>query len=403
MIKVIKSEAEYNDALSSIEELMDRDPVEGTPEANELEVLTLLVADYESKRFPASLPDPIEAIKFRMDQQNLTQRDMIPFLGSRSKVSEVLSGKRTLTLSMMRALHTNLGIPAKVLLQERDSSLLEESEIDWACFPVKEIVSRGWVENRSRNVRDQAEEIMRDFFSQLGNVKAAVAMFRKSDHVRSARSMDEYALSSWSVRVAIKARETPLKADFNEGTVNLEFMQEVARLSWSENGPVLAREFLANHGIPLVIEPHLPRTYLDGAAILVEPNRPIIGLSLRHDRIDNFWFCLMHELAHIALHLGSDVSRFFDDLDVENQGDQREKEADELASEALIPRDMWEGSPAKNYRAPEAAEHLAKKLRIHPAIVAGRMRHHFNNYRILNQLVGHGLVRQLFSDVKWSD
>jgi len=168
MIKVIKSEAEYHDALGRIEKLMNGDPAEGAPEANELEVLTLLVAHYESKRFPASPPDPIEAIKFRMEQQNLTQRDMIPFIGSRSKVSEVLSGKRTLTLSMMRALHTNLGIPAKVLLQERDSSLLEESEIDWNCFPVQEIVSRGWVENRSRNVREQAEEIMRDFFSQLG-------------------------------------------------------------------------------------------------------------------------------------------------------------------------------------------------------------------------------------------
>jgi HTH-type transcriptional regulator/antitoxin HigA len=402
MIKVIKSEAEYHDALGRIEKLMNGDPDEGTPEANELEVLTLLVADYESKRFPASLPDPIEAIKFRIEQQNLTQRDMIPFIGSRSKVSEVLSGKRTLTLSMMRALHTNLGIPAKVLLQERDSSLLEESEIDWNCFPVQEIVSRGWVENRSRNVREQAEEIMRDFFSQLGKVKAAVAMFRKSDHVRSARSMDEYALRSWSARVVIKARQTPLKTGFITGTVDLDFMREVARLSWSENGPVLAREYLANHGIPLIVEPHLPRTYLDGAAILVDSNSPIIGLSLRHDRIDNFWFCLMHELAHIAHHLGGDVSSFFDDLDVENQGDQREKEADELAGEALIPRDLWENSPAKNYRSPEAAEHLAKKAHIHPAIVAGRMRHHFHNYRILNQLVGHGLVRRLFPDVKWS-
>lgn len=103
MIKVIKIEAEYHDALGRIEKLMNGDPAEGTPEANELEVLTLLVADFESKRFPASPPDPIEAIKFRMEQQNLTQRDMIPFIGSRSKVSEVLSGKRTLTLSMMRA------------------------------------------------------------------------------------------------------------------------------------------------------------------------------------------------------------------------------------------------------------------------------------------------------------
>ncbi|MEO8493510.1 MAG: ImmA/IrrE family metallo-endopeptidase [Planctomycetota bacterium] len=403
MMKVIKTDAEYHDALARIEDLMDHDPDEETRAANELEVLSLLIEDYESNEFPSSLPDPIDAIKFRMEQQNLAQRDLIPYIGSRSKVSEVLSGKRQLTLSMIRALHANLGIPAKVLLQERDASVLKESDIDWSCYPVHEVVKRGWIEAVSRNARDDAEELMRDFFSQLGNVNAAVAMFRKSDHIRSARSMDEYALVCWSVQVVIKARQNPPKATFKQGTVDLDFMRNVARLSWSDNGPLLAQEFLAKHGIPLIIEPHLPRTYLDGAAILVESDRPIIGLSVRHDRIDNFWWCLMHELAHIALHLDTDVSRFFDDLDVENQGDKREEEADDLAGEALIPRDAWEASPAKNFRSAQSAEHLAKNLGIHPAIVAGYMRHHFNNYRILNQLVGHRKVRKLFQAVQWSE
>lgn len=110
----------------------------------------------------------------------------------------------------------------------------------------------------------------------------------------------------------------------------------------------------------------------------------------------------MHELAHISRHLDAGVLRFFDDLDVEDQGDTREEEADELAGEALFPNDVWQKSPARNYRSPEAAEHLAKKLGIHLAIVAGRMRHDSNNYRILNQLVGHRQVRRLFAEVKWS-
>jgi len=403
MMKVIKTEAEHRDALERIERLMDRDPDKGTPGADELEVVTLLVEDYESKNFPTSLPDPIEAIKFRMGQQNLAQRDLIPFIGSRSRVSEVLSGKRTLTLSMIRALHANLGIPAKVLLQKRDASLLDENEMDWSCFPVQEILKRGWVEGRLRNARDHAEEIMQDFFSQLGNVKRAVAMFRKSDHVRSARSMDECALHCWSARVVIESRKNLPRVDFTKGAVNLDFMREVARLSWSESGPLLAQEYLAKHGIPLVIETHLPRTYLDGAAILVETDRPIIGLSLRYDRIDNFWYCLMHELAHIALHFDAGVSGFFDDLDVKDQDDKQEEEADQLANRALIPRDAWEKSPAKNFRSAESAEHLAKQLGIHPAIVAGHMRHYFNNYRILNQLVGHRQVRRLFPNVQWSE
>jgi HTH-type transcriptional regulator/antitoxin HigA len=123
MIKIIKSEPAYKAALAAIEKLIDLDPDVGTPEADRLELLALLVQDYESKTVKMTLPDPIAAIKFRMEQQNLTQQDLVPFIGSRSKVSEVLSRKRPLTLSMIRALHSGLGIPAKVLLQEHKLSV----------------------------------------------------------------------------------------------------------------------------------------------------------------------------------------------------------------------------------------------------------------------------------------
>jgi HTH-type transcriptional regulator/antitoxin HigA len=123
MIKIINSESDYKAALAAIEKLIDLDPDVGTPEADRLELLTLLVQNYESKMVKMILPDPIEAIKFRMEQQNLTPQDLVPFIGSRSKVSEVLSHKRPLTLSMIRALHSGLGIPAKVLLQEHKLSV----------------------------------------------------------------------------------------------------------------------------------------------------------------------------------------------------------------------------------------------------------------------------------------
>jgi len=401
-IKVIKTESDYHDALAAIEALIDRDPDRGTPEADRLEVLSLLVEEYESRNFPSSLPDPIDAVKFRMEQQNLTQRDLVPFLGSRSKVSEVLSRKRPLTLSMIRSLHANLGIPAKVLLQERNPSILEESGIEWSRFPVREMVARGWVAAQGGNLRERAEEIVRDFLAGLGNTGLAGAMFRTTDHRRSTRSMDEYALAAWSARVGIRAREDPPPVPFAAGSVDLAFMREVAKLSWSDSGPLLAQEYLRKHGVPLIIEPHLPRTYLDGAAILADADRPVIGLTIRYDRLDNFWYCLMHELAHVARHLDAGVTGFFDDLDVEDQGNLREKEADELAGEALIPNEVWQKSPVKNDRSAEAAGQLAKTLGIHPAIVAGRIRHDSNNYRILPQLVGHKQVRRLFAKVKWN-
>jgi HTH-type transcriptional regulator / antitoxin HigA len=112
--KVIKTESEYSAALARIEKLMDakRD----TPQGDELELLSLLVHDYEENVFPIDKPDPLAAIRFRMEQQGLEPKDLVPLLGSRSRVSEVLSGRRNLSLKMIRNLVGRLGIPAEVLL-----------------------------------------------------------------------------------------------------------------------------------------------------------------------------------------------------------------------------------------------------------------------------------------------
>lgn len=401
-ISVIKTESAYKAALTEIEDLIDHDPDVGTPDGDRLELLVLLVQDYESKEFPIMLPSPIDAIRFRMEQQNLTHRDLIPYLGSRSKVSEVLSMKRPLTLSMIRALHSGLGIPAKVLIQGHDPSELDESDIEWNRFPLREMIARGWVSEVVSDLCTEAEDVLRRFFAPLNSVTVVNGLYRKTSYVRSARQMDEYALTAWAARIVIRALEDPPPIKYRPGTVNLEFMREVVHLSPSENGPLLAREFLKENGISLIIEPHLARTYLDGAAIMTQFDRPVIGLSLRFDRIDNFWFCLMHELAHLALHFGEEAIQFFDDLEVDDQDDLREREADELAGEALIPQDAWVRSPASRLRSPEAAEHLAKKLQIHPAIVAGRMRYEFKAYRLLNKLVGHNQVRKHFPEIDWS-
>ena len=115
--KVIKAEGDYQRALARIDELMDAEP--NTPEGDELELLINLVELYEEKKYPIDMPDPVEAVKFRMEQLNINQQALVPFIGSKSKVSEVLNKKRPLSLSMMRALHKGLGIPAEILLQEQ--------------------------------------------------------------------------------------------------------------------------------------------------------------------------------------------------------------------------------------------------------------------------------------------
>ena len=117
-IEPIRTEADYKTALARIDELMGAKP--GGPEGRELDVLVDLVDLYERSHHPMGYPDPVAAIEFRMEQAGLSPRDLIPFIGSRAKVSEVLSGKRPITMPVARVLHEHLGIPVDVLCPLED-------------------------------------------------------------------------------------------------------------------------------------------------------------------------------------------------------------------------------------------------------------------------------------------
>ncbi len=117
MLKPIKTEKEYNDALARVYDLMQIGVAEGSADSDELEVLSILVKEYELIHYPVGLPNPLEAIKFRMEQMNLSENELSNILGNRSRKSEILSGKRKLSLSMIRKLTEILNIPAEILIQ----------------------------------------------------------------------------------------------------------------------------------------------------------------------------------------------------------------------------------------------------------------------------------------------
>ena len=114
-ISPIKTQRDYRRALKEIEGLMTAK--RGTPEGDRLDVLVTLVEAWEAKRYPLDLPDPVAAIKYHMDQSGLAPRDLIPFIGSRNRVYEILNRKRPLTLKMIWRLHKGLGIPAESLIK----------------------------------------------------------------------------------------------------------------------------------------------------------------------------------------------------------------------------------------------------------------------------------------------
>ena len=397
-VQVIKNKTQHEKYFLELERLIALDPESGTSEADRLELLATLVEKYEKEYFPIDRPDPIEAIQFRMEEQTLRQKDLIPYIGSRSKVSEVLSRKRPLTLPMIRALNKGLGIPVDILLQEATSSEKDTEEVDWEKFPLREMNKRGWIEADNQEIRENASKLMHRFMSPLEGKIPVSTLFKRSLHERASRSMDKYALRAWTVRILIRVKKEGPKKEYIAGTVTEKFMREVAQLSWSNSGPLLAQEFLANHGIALIIERHLPKTHLDGASMLAMNGQPVIGMTLRHNRLDNFWFTLMHELAHVRLHLKDTNVIYYDDLDIEKNDDPEELKADRFARDVLIPKSLWYQSCAYLQRTPTAVKEFANQLKIHPSIVAGRLRWETKNYQILGPLVGQGKVEDLFTN-----
>ena len=401
MIKPIRSDEDLDAALARIEEIFDSE--EGTPEDDELGILFDLVELYESKTVEIGFPSAISAIEFRMDQAGLNQRDLIPFIGSRAKVSEVLSGKRDITMSMARALHQHLGIPADVLLQEPGASLPDALPgIDYSKFPLGAMAKAGWIPNIP-NIKDQDEELVTSLMERAGGRDfAAAPLYRKNDHVRINAKTDDYALRAWCWQVMAQAGGNPPVAEYRPGAVTPDFLRTVAQLSTSEDGPRRAQSFLAQHGIALEYVPHLRKTHLDGAALRLVDGRPVIGLTLRYDRIDNFWFTLLHELAHVGLHLDCDgeAAAFVDDHNLRSiqtgGADSTEADADRWAEDALIPPSIWDDSAARSTPTAMAVVDLAWEAGVHPAIVAGRVRHEQGNYRLLSQFVGSGKVRGQF-------
>jgi HTH-type transcriptional regulator / antitoxin HigA len=297
----------------------------------------------------------------------------------------------------------NLNISEVAEFKPIHSDLVKEpgatDYLEWSKFPVKEMYRRGWFEGFKGSLSaamSDAEELTKDFFGSL-KLSPSIALHHKK--VRSGSSIDLYSLFAWECRILFIAKNSPELPSFKLQSIDNDWISELTKQSRFEDGPLRAKQFLGSIGIHLAVEPHLPNTHLDGAAMLFRDNA-VIGLTLRYDRLDNFWFVLLHELAHIKYHLRKGkVENIFDDLD--SEADDLEKEADDFALESLIPSSFWDTALPRYLRTETSVESFARERSVHPAIIAGRIRHEAKNYIILNSLIGHGEVRKHFSDVKF--
>jgi HTH-type transcriptional regulator/antitoxin HigA len=399
--KVIKTENDYEMALAHLETLMDAKP--GTPQEEELELFAVLIENYERENFPIGLPDPIEAIKFRMEQQELTRKDLEQYIGSPSKVSEVLNYKRPLSLAMIRSLHEGLGIPAEILLQEEGTEL-SEPKYELSKYPFNEMFKEGYFSFFNGTLQE-AKETREELFDRLFSVFQGVTFERAYCRSSSHEKMDTFALEAWQARALALADEQELPP-YSPGSLVEDDFRYLVSLSAFDRGPLLAREFLEKQGVPLIVLKHLPHTYLDGACFKSPSGRPVVGMTLRHDRMDNFWFTLIHELGHLFLHLDQDNFAFFDETETDHDRnelrDPKEKEANSFASKILIPEDEWKrwrkADGKGNIVSKDEIRLFANRLGVAPSIVAGRLRWETGDYVKYSVMLGNKVVKKLFQE-----
>lgn len=336
--------------------------------------------------------------------QGLSQRDLAERLGMKEQQVQRYEQDRYLTANLTRCAEVAdaLAVDLYGQLNVRQPSFFdrllphqeEEITFDPAKLPVREMKKRGWLDQVKllyaealHSDRDLAAAFVRE--ASWGRHTLAL----HKQHIRAESEQDEHALLAWKARVIWKARRLEVAAH-HQAALDITTVRRLAEMSKLADGPQQAVRLLRERGVAVVFEEHLPRTHLDGAAMLLDDTVPVIGMTLRFNRLDSFWFVLMHECAHLLLHADSGLREgFFDDVDAPAVA-AVETEADEYAQNALIPSEAWRGSFVRFTASSEQVVQFAEKNKVGVAVVAGRVRRERNDYALFSDLVGQGEVKK---------
>jgi HTH-type transcriptional regulator/antitoxin HigA len=262
----------------------------------------------------------------------------------------------------------------------------------------REMVRRKWIQPKS--IKDKVAErgdAMFDFLFARPAHHPAFAMFKGRRPSTQRNVIEEIATMAWVAHVFDSARAHTRRVKFKPSSLSDDFIRNLTKLSIRDDGPRRALAAVREIGISVIVESGLPGMSVDGASLHTSAAGAVLALTLRYDRLDNFWFTLMHELGHIALHLSDPSDDVFVDSLEDSESDEQEAEAEAnaFAKDGLIPRDLWLRSDAYRLGSERSALNLADQLGVHPAIVAGRIRYERRNFRIFTDLVGEGGVRDV--------
>ena len=328
-----------------------------------------------------------------------TQRQLADVLGLKEQQIQRYEKDRysTISLARLNAVAEALGVKiAGTLNTEREDAepkVAFADAIDPALYPLAEMNARGWLSGKL-NLRQASEgqrkEALSNFFARVDLREPARALHKKTGGRRSPES--QAALLAWQARILWLADQRKgLARPYNK--MDASALRDLVMLSRRPDGPQAAVEFLLNRGVIVVVEPSLPKTKLDGAAMILDGRYAVIGITARHDRLDNFWFVLLHELGHIFLHWGPLLRQGFVDEELEKADDGLEREANDFARNAIVPDEAWNGSFVRYSNSTDVLKEFAAKWSVHEALIAGRIRFERNDYRAFSDLVGSGDVK----------
>jgi HTH-type transcriptional regulator / antitoxin HigA len=346
---------------------------------------------------PAMSTHPGEILNDELDSRKISQKDFATDIGiSVTQLNEVIKGKRNITADFALVLEKALGIDAKIWMNfqtayELDVSRIKEKTIEklsqverWNTIkqyvPVSFFKKEGYITDNLEVNENKIKEIYNvDNIDGIINAtaKPCYARFKKS----TALSESVINVVGWQKLVEYKAKRKPV--DLFALKDKEELIEELKKLSTKKNLISNTDKLLAKYGIKFIDQEKPEKAPIDGIAFWSEKN-PVIGITKRHKRIDNFIFTIMHELGHIYLHLLKDKKReFVDDLDnhLYLNGNAEEKEANDFASKNLIPLEKWENFMENHYIVDDQAIiDFAAELKIHPSIVRGRLCHENHSY-----------------------
>lgn len=262
----------------------------------------------------------------------------------------------------------------------------------------REMVRRKWFQpgGVKDKVAERGEALFDFLFARREN-RPALAMFKGRRLSAQRDLVEEISTMAWIAHVMDAAQSQSQTVEFKPSSVSDDFVRQLAKLSVLEDGPKRALAAIRDIGIHVVVESGLPGMSVDGASLHTRHVGPVLAMTLRYDRLDNFWFTLLHELGHISLHLAEPSDDVFVDSIENGASDEEEAEAEAnaFAKDGLVPRDTWLRSDAHRVGSESSVVSLAKQLGVHPAIVAGRIRYERREFRIFTGLVGVGGVRDL--------